>query len=45
MQAQAGSTIVIAGNGSASEIYVPDDDAPTWDVEVNLEAQQPLDWE
>ena len=45
LQARAGTTIVVAGNDSATELYVPDDDAPTWDVDVDLEPDAPADWE
>ncbi len=37
IRAEAGSTIVVAGGGAASELMVPEDDSPTWDVDVVVE--------
>lgn len=36
LRAEPGSVIVIAGADGAAELMVPDDDQPTWDVEVDL---------
>ena len=34
---QAGSTIIVADANGSTQLDVPDDDAPTWDVDVTLE--------
>ena len=37
LRAEAGATIVIAGQNSATEVEVPEDDATSWDVDVHLD--------
>lgn len=39
IHAQAGTTIIAAGDNAAAEVDVPADDSPTWDTEITIEPQ------